>query len=243
MARFIREWIGRELGVDLAVHPVSTVGTDESLLTRWFEQELTPLLDQHRTLVDESLRRKIAHLRESVISALETILARRGGETTKDGAKIDTAEANSLLESADEAIRFARGRTVNWSDDRLEFAASIPLRIANAVLAAPALAPASELAGLVDQAIRRRGMAAYNVVASLQDVLSTTIESLRRASKLADADATSVRDFRRRSADTESRSVAGQLVRNKPLVGGHRPVPRGLVDRAMGPARIRIRDR
>ena len=196
MARFIREWIGRELGVDLAVHPVSTVGTDESLLTRWFEQELTPLLDQHRTLVDESLRRKIAHLRESVISALETILARRGGETTKDGAKIDTAEANSLLESADEAIRFARGRTVNWSDDRLEFAASIPLRIANAVLAAPALAPASELAGLVDQAIRRRGMAAYNVVASLQDVLSTTIESLRRASKLADADATSVRDFR-----------------------------------------------
>ena len=67
MAVYIREQIGRELGVDLAVHPVSTVGTDESLLTRWFEQELTPLLDRHRTLVEESLRRRIAHLRESLV--------------------------------------------------------------------------------------------------------------------------------------------------------------------------------
>ena len=223
---------------------MSIVGTDESLLTRWFEQELTPLLDQHRTLVEESLRRKIAHLRESVISTLETILARRGGETTEGGAKVDMAAANSLLESADEAIRDARGRTVNWSDDRLDFAASIPSLVANAVLAAPASAPASELAGLVDEVLRRRGMAAYNVVAGLQDGLSTTIESLRRVSRLADADVTSVRDFHcRRSADTESRSVAGQVVRNKALVGGYRPVPRGRVDRAMGPARIRIRDR
>ena len=114
---------------------------------------------------------------------------------TDGGAKVDTGEANNLLESADDAIRYARGRTVNWSDDRLEFAASIPLRIANAVLAAPASAPASELAGLVDEGLRRRGMAAYNVVGGLQDGLSTTIESLRRVSPLADADVTSVRDF------------------------------------------------
>jgi GTPase Era involved in 16S rRNA processing len=118
MAQYIREQIRRELGLDLAVHPVSTVGKDESLLTRWFEQELTPLLDQNRTLVEESLRRKIAHLRESVISTLETILARRGGEPTDGRTKVDTAAANSLLESADEAIRFARRRTVDWSDDR-----------------------------------------------------------------------------------------------------------------------------
>ena len=151
MAAYIREQIGRELGVEFAVHPVSTVSTDESLLTRWFEQELTPLLDQHRTLVEESLLRKIAHLRESVICTLETILARRGRETTEGGAKVDTAEANRLLERADEVIRDARRRTVSWSDDRLDFAASIPSLVANAVLAAPASAAASELAGLVDE--------------------------------------------------------------------------------------------
>jgi hypothetical protein len=152
-------------------------------------------LAQHRTLVEESLRRKIAHLRESVISTLETILARRGGETTNGITKVDTDAATSLLESADEAIRDARRRTVNWSDDRLEFAANLPSLVAKAALAAQASAPASELAGLVDEALRRRGMAAYKVVAGLQHELSTTIESLRRVSRLADADVTSVRDF------------------------------------------------
>jgi hypothetical protein len=214
MAQYIREQIRRELGLDLAVHPVSTVGKDESLLTRWFEQELTPLLDRHRTLVEESLRRKIAHLRESVISTLETILARRGGEPTDGRTKVDTAAANSLLESADEAIRFARRRTVDWSDDRLDFAASMPSLVANAVLAAPASAPASELAGLVDEPLRRRSMAAYNVVAGLQNGLSTTIESLRRVSPLADADVTSVRDFQSGGLPTPNLDP----LRNKSLV-------------------------
>jgi GTP-binding protein EngB required for normal cell division len=214
MAQYIREQIRRELGLDLAVHPVSTVGKDESLLTRWFEQELTPLLDRHRTLVEESLRRKIAHLRESVISTLETILARRGGEPTDGRTKVDTAAANSLLESADEAIRFARRRTVDWSDDRLDFAASMPSLVANAVLAAPASAPASELAGLVDEPLLRRGMAAYNEVARLQNGLSTTIESLRRVSPLADADVTSVRGFQSGGLPTPNLDP----LRNKSLV-------------------------
>jgi hypothetical protein len=214
MAGYIRKQIGRELGVELAVHPVSTVRTDESLLTRWFEQELTPLLDQHRTLVEESLRRKIAHLRESVISTLETILVKRGGETTDGATNVDTAAANSRLENADEAIRYTRRQTVNWSDDRLDFAASIPSLVANAVLAVPASAPASELTGLVDQVLRRRGMAAYDVVAGLQDGLSTTIQSLRRVSQLADADVTSVRDFHAGSLPTPNLD----LLRDKSFV-------------------------
>ena len=92
------------------------------------------------------------------------------------------AAANSLLESADEVIRYARLRTVNWSDGRLDFAASIPSLVANALLAAPASATVRELAGLVDQAFRRRGTGAYNVLVGLRDSLSTTIESLRRVS-------------------------------------------------------------
>jgi GTP-binding protein EngB required for normal cell division len=195
MAGYIREQIRRELGLDLAVHPVSIVGTDESLLTGWFEQELIPLLEQHQTLVETSVKRKIAHLRESVVFTLESILTRRRGGTSEGGTKVDTAAANRLLDEADEAIRHARGRSVRWSDDRLDFAASIPPLVAKAILAAPASAPASDLAGLVEETLHQRGMAAYNVVVRLQDVLAATIESLGRVSPLADADVTSVRDF------------------------------------------------
>jgi GTP-binding protein EngB required for normal cell division len=195
MARYIREQIRRELDLDLAVHPVSILGIEESLLLRWFEEDLAPLLEQHRALVAASLKRKIAHLRESVISTLETILARRRGARTEGGSKIDTDAAARLLYAADEAIRHARNRALTWSDDSLVFAESLPPMFADAMLAVPRSAPAYDLAPMVEETLYQRGMAAREVVTRLRDVLGTTIESLRRVSPLANADVTSVRDF------------------------------------------------
>ncbi len=195
MAGYIRAQILRELDLDFAVRPVSIVGADESLLTRWFEQDLAPLLEQHRALVEASLKRKIAHLRESVISTMETILARRRGGSTEGRSKVETDGPVRLLDLADEAIRRARDRSLNWSDDRLVFAASIPQLVAKAVLEGPPSAAANDLARFVEETLYRRGMAAHEIVARLQGVLATTIESLRRVSPLADADVTSVRDF------------------------------------------------
>jgi GTP-binding protein EngB required for normal cell division len=195
MAGYIRGQIRRELELDLAVHPVSIVGADESLLVRWFEEDLTPVLEQHRALVEASLKRKIAHLRESVISTLETILGRRRGGRTDEAAKLDTDAANRLLDEADQAIRHASDRALNWSDDILVFAESLPPIFAKAVLAAPRSAPPNDIARIVEERLYQRGLAAREVVAKLQGVLATTIESLRRVSPLADADVTSVRDF------------------------------------------------
>jgi len=195
MAGYIREQIRRELELDLAVHPVSIVGADESLLLRWFEEDLTPLLEQHQALVEASLKRKVAHLRESVSSTLETILARRRGGRSDGASKLDMDAADRLLDAADEAIRHARDSALNWSDDRLVFAESLPPMFANAVLAAPRSAPAHDIARMVEEMLYQRGLAAHEVVARLQGVLATTIESLRRVSPLADADVTSVRDF------------------------------------------------
>jgi GTP-binding protein EngB required for normal cell division len=196
MAGYIREQIRRELELDLAIHPVSIVGADESLLMRWFEHDVVPLLEQHRALVEASVRRKIAHLRESVIATLETILARQRGRRDEGGPSVDTATAIRLLDEADDAIRHARDRSLNWSNDSLPFAQSIPSLVVDAVSAAPPAVPANDLARMVEEALCRRGMAAHEVVARLQDVLATTIESLRRLSPLADADVTAVRDFR-----------------------------------------------
>ena len=224
MAGYIREQIRRELELDLAVHPVSIVGADESLLTRWFDEDLEPLLEQHRALVDASLRRKTAHLGESVISTLETILVRRNGGRTKSGSVVDTAAASRVLDAADEAIRRARDRSLNWSDDRLVFAESIPSLISKAVMAARASAPVYDLAKMVEETLLRRGMAAYEVVATLQDVVAMTIE-------IAAAGFTARRRGRyigsrlscRRPARAEYRSVGGYVVGATAMVGGDRP--------------------
>jgi hypothetical protein len=195
MSRYIREQVHRNLELDLLVHPVSTVGPDESLLTRWFEDELATLLKQHGTLVAESLRRRIAHLRESVISTLETLLARRRGMITETASKIDTGAAERLLDGADEAIRQARDRIVNWLDDSTGFAENIPPQVARGVFASLASGLPNDYARIVEEALKKRGMAAYEVVTSLQDTLTTTVDSLRRVSPLADADVTSLRDY------------------------------------------------
>ncbi len=105
MMEYIRTLVRRELGRDLPVHPVSTVGADESLLTAWFDQELAPLLDRHRILAGESLQRKIAHLRESVMATLETLRAKRVRGGHGDGAEVDTGATQQLLDEADAAIR------------------------------------------------------------------------------------------------------------------------------------------
>jgi GTP-binding protein EngB required for normal cell division len=110
MACYIRDSLGRELGLDLPVHPVSVIGAEESLLTRWFECEVGPLLDRHRTLTEASISRKIAGLRESMAMTLQTLLDRRGdgGRTAGAAADIDGAAAGRLLDQADSAIRQAR---------------------------------------------------------------------------------------------------------------------------------------
>src|SRR5262249_55363257 len=115
---YTREQIRRELGLDLEVRPVSTVGADEALLTRWFEQEIEPLLARHRALAEASLRRKAAHLRESVQAALQTLLARHPGGGPDGRARVDDRAARRLLGEADEAVRHAQARCRDWTADQ-----------------------------------------------------------------------------------------------------------------------------
>ena len=67
------------------------------------------------------------------------------------------------------------------------------------------------------------------VVARLQDVLATTIESLRRVSPLADADVTSVRDFHAGGLPTPNVDLLeGQFVHSRMWWAGiarHRSPP------------------
>ena len=120
-------------GADTDVRPVSTVGSLESLLTRWFETELTPLLDKHRSLWDASLKRKIACLRDSVIAALETLLARRRRAWPFGVTLSVIADVRRLLDEGDDAIRRAREQAATWCEGRTVLAESIPRLVAERI--------------------------------------------------------------------------------------------------------------
>ena len=115
--QYIRDQLRQELNLDVAVHPVSTMGKDEALLDRWFEHEIEPLWERQRTLTEESLRRKIARLRESVMAVLQTLLAKRHGRAPVDGDGRQLKAVERLLDEADAAIQQAETRHRDWSGD------------------------------------------------------------------------------------------------------------------------------
>ena len=95
-ASYIHEHVQSELGLDLAVHPVSVMREYSTLLDEFFEQELQPRFEKATALREASVARKIGALREAVIGAIESTLerqVRRGLQLQPDTA----AELESLL--------------------------------------------------------------------------------------------------------------------------------------------------
>ena len=92
---YIHEHVQSELGLDLAVHPVSALREYSRLLDEFFEQELLPRFEEATALREASVARKIGALREAVIGAIESALDRqvRGSQLQPDIA----AELESLL--------------------------------------------------------------------------------------------------------------------------------------------------
>jgi hypothetical protein len=217
MTNYIQEQLRREIGLDAPVHPVSTVGADESLLTGWFDAELTPLLDQHRSLVEASLKRKTAHLLESVIATLETLLAKRRGGRLPDEAGLDPDVAQQLLDEADETIRLTRERSLHWWEGRRALEEHAPRLVALAVMSAQSPAIEGDLAGVIEKALLRRGKTAHDLIAGLQDALARTLERLSELAPMAQADLSSIEEFHSAGLPTMN---LGELGREKPV---HRP--------------------
>ena len=86
------------LGLQIDVHPVSTVGRDEALLEDWFRDHMAPLFGRHRELAHESIRRKAGALREVVIAALRSKLG--VAETAAQAIPIPLEEIERKLRTA-----------------------------------------------------------------------------------------------------------------------------------------------
>lgn len=98
---YTRSHIASQLGLQLAVHPVSAQREYASLLASWFEREIQPLCDQHQELAQRSVRRKIGALQESVEAALKLRL---------DVASKRPKEQEKKLRDAEAQLRRATGK-------------------------------------------------------------------------------------------------------------------------------------
>jgi hypothetical protein len=192
MARYIQEQIHRELGLDLPVHPVSTVGPDEALLTRWFDQEIAPLWNRHRALAEASLQRKIAHLRESVIAVLQTMLTRQHGTTSPGAGGSQVQASRQLLKQADDAVQQARDRLADWCADQ---PALYQVMLQDAAQAVVSQAGNGSVTEIVHQVLVQRGQMAHELVTEVQPKLSQTLQSLGQAAPLVQADVAAVKNL------------------------------------------------
>jgi GTP-binding protein EngB required for normal cell division len=84
--------IKSQLGIELAVWPVSTKAEAAVLLDEWFMREIQPLFKRHQELAQRSARRKIAALRDGVEAALKVRLETSGKSPTKSLRQLRDAQ-------------------------------------------------------------------------------------------------------------------------------------------------------
>jgi GTP-binding protein EngB required for normal cell division len=116
---YIHQQLQQELGLEVHVHPVSSLPEQADLLDDFFDQELLPRFNEARGLRASSAARKIGALREAVTAAFETALDqknRRGRNLPADAQGLEerlrlvTGEVGELRTVLDHAF-FALGET------------------------------------------------------------------------------------------------------------------------------------
>ena len=193
--QYIRDELRQELNLDVAAHPVSTLGKDAALLDRWFEQEIEPLWERHRTLVEESLHRKIARLQESVMAVLQTLLAKRRGTAPVGGDGRQWKAVERLLDEADAAIQQAQTRHRDWSADEAALVKIILQDAAKALVESARKASGKDhkpLMQVIQESLVQVGQMAREVVTGLQKTLSRVLETLEMTAPLAKADTAAI---------------------------------------------------
>jgi GTP-binding protein EngB required for normal cell division len=101
VSQYIAGHVYSQLGLNLSAHPVSVKPEHSGLLDEWLKTEILPLYDRHQQLAQQSIRRKIGALKESVETALKMRLERPEKTPAAD---------DSGLRNVDRMLRNAAGR-------------------------------------------------------------------------------------------------------------------------------------
>ncbi len=222
MLAYTTEHLASEMGVSLAVHPVSVMGAHRELLTRWFTQEIVPLFDSCQELRAASVRRKIGALRQAVEAALRSRL--RHSEQIPASTGIDARALDADLRKTTARFEETKGTSNRIADSLPVLQQSVFAR------AAQRLAPLDSKHQGGPEAATVVRTAAMEAVQEQAATLQQTLETL--ADKLENE-----LDSVAQSLDTPNRPSGQEfhsLVREMPVldlgflhVTGARPALRG----------------
>jgi hypothetical protein len=138
----------------------------------------------------------MAHLRESVVAVLETLLARQKDSAAGKTAKADPDKARGLLEQADSAIRQARSRCLDWT---LEEPALLEIIYNDAAQAISAKPPSpngdTPVIPIIHKVISERGHMGLKLITDLQGKLVTPLEVIGQEMPLVQIDVPSVKNL------------------------------------------------
>lgn len=94
------EYIGRQIDVELrttvAVHPISSLLSDASMVERFYEEELWPRFQRSQELRTESVNTKLVRLQRDLLSALETRIRRMAAAQSMDSSSVREFESQLL---------------------------------------------------------------------------------------------------------------------------------------------------
>lgn len=188
---YIARQLKSQLGLDIPVRAVSAVPEQAELLERWFEEEIAPLYDRHRQLAQQSLRRKIGALRESVAAALRVELNRstrqpRGEQTDLKVVETKLRRATGYFEETRLQCERLADEIVRRGDEALDQAAVQLIEkwtdISNRGESFKPL-----VISAVTQVAAEKATAIYNSFDTLSDRLAISLNETAKALGLNDA--------------------------------------------------------
>lgn len=175
MTAYVARHISAELGLEVAVHPVSVRPGHSHLLDDWFGREILPLCERADELHQRSLARKTAMLREAVRAALEARL--------EHAAR--TGPGSDALQEVETALRVLSGRfeqvrteCFRLTDSVRDLAHEVLAGAARALLAAGGRDPREVIAEVLEQAAAARARA---ITALLEQLARDAVRVLGEA--------------------------------------------------------------
>jgi len=124
MRDYVSTEIARSVGIDVTVSLVSTVEASVGLAAEWFDRELSPLLARVKEVSDASVRRKLAALREGVVTTLRAALDARIGTAQdslprREDIERRALEAEAAMAEAQRKCEQVAGDVASLGDDIL----------------------------------------------------------------------------------------------------------------------------
>jgi GTP-binding protein EngB required for normal cell division len=180
---YTREQLGRQLGIEIPVYPISTTRGHRACPERWFDEHIRTLVVDHQDAVNSSLGRKTVHLRESVIAALQTLAARHRGDPVLAATADEITSEQQLLREADLVLAEAREKCHSLIKGEKEFVDSVLAEAAEVIIAATAQGDRHRerlLSQTVERALLQRRHRATEIASDLKGSLIRRLEMMER---------------------------------------------------------------